>query len=78
MTPLPEPTYYLASNGRLMQTDGDVDCTGKKLAIYATDELCSYGAAEYKRGIEDAMNCYSPDDSATDWMDKIRKLGEKS
>jgi len=27
--------------------------------------------------IEAALACYSPDDSATDWADKIRALGEK-
>lgn len=59
----------------------------KELAMFAAsgkqlDDLLeivrAYGAAEYKRGITEAMSCYSPDDSATDWMDKIRKLGEKS
>lgn len=37
--PLPEPAYYLASNGRLMKTDGDVDCTGKQLTIYTEPQL---------------------------------------
>ena len=53
-TPLPEPTYYLASNGRLMQTDGDIDCTGKRLAIYTADQMRAYGAAEYQRALSEA------------------------
>ena len=42
---LPEPAYCLASNGRLMKTDGDVDCTGKQLTIYTADQMREYGAA---------------------------------
>jgi hypothetical protein len=44
------------------------------------DELDDYA----KQGIEnfaqlivlECINCYSPDDSATDWSDKMRKLIE--
>ena len=31
-------------------------------------------AAARVQALNDSMNCYSPDDSATDWMDKIRAL----
>ena len=65
-TPLPEPVL-----SQKYHHDPRYD-----IAYFTADQLRAYGAAEYKRGIEDAANCYSPDDSATDWMDKIRKLGE--
>lgn len=67
MTPLPEPDHFIScDNGRI------------KVNVYFKDTLERYGAAEYKRGITEAMACYSPDDLAADWMDKIRKLGEKA
>lgn len=31
-------------------------------------------AAARVQAINDALNCYSPDDTATDWSDKIRAL----
>ena len=31
----------------------------------------------YAQGVEDAAKCYSPDDTATDWLDKILDLREK-
>lgn len=30
--------------------------------------------AGYNAAIEAAANCYSPDDTATDWADKIKEL----
>lgn len=64
-TPLPEPALTIAQRGL-------------GAAMYTEEQILNYGAAEYKRGITEAMACYSPDDLAADWMDKIRKLGEKS
>lgn len=29
-------------------------------------------------GLEEALRCYSPDDTATDWADKIKAIKEKS
>jgi len=67
-TQLPDPSFKFAAHH-----DPRLDTK-----YYTEAQLKAYGAAEYKRGIEDAMNCYSPDDLANDWMDKIRKLGEIS
>ena len=41
---------------------------------YTLDQLRTAIAAARVQALEDAMDCYSPDDSATDWMDKIRAL----
>lgn len=38
--------------------------------VYTTEAL----AAARVQAINDALNCYSPDDTATDWSDKIRAL----
>ena len=67
-TPLPEPAIH-APFLKEVRTVWMGD-------YYTEAQLKDYGSAEYKQAIEDAANCYSPDDSATDWMDKIRKLGE--
>lgn len=83
-TPLPKPTYYLASNGRLFKTVGDVDCTGKMLTIYTKAQLRAYGAAEYKRGIEDAAQAckglwrVDGQFTADEFAEEVRKLGASS
>lgn len=47
-------------------------------ARFDHDQLLQYGdaraLAEREQTIEECLNSYSPDDTATDWADKIRAL----
>jgi len=36
-----------------------------------TADAVEYG---WNAALEEALNCYSPDDTATDWVDKIKAL----
>ncbi len=42
--------------------------------LVTLEQLTTALAAARVQALNAAMNCYSPDDSATDWMDKIRAL----
>jgi hypothetical protein len=39
---------------------------------YTDDQMREYANLVAAHEREACMNCYSPDDSATDWMDKIK------
>ena len=69
-TPLPEPEH-----------DDHVDVRFKRHNCYTADQLRDYGAAEYKRGIEDAAKvCASWGDGSRclKLAGAIRKLGAES
>lgn len=38
--------------------------------------LHAYVLIAIAKGLEEALNCYSPDDTAQDWEDKIEALKE--
>ena len=57
--------YYMTTSA-----DGSIDSH----PYYTPEQFDAAIAAARLQAINDAMNCYSPDDSATDWMDKIRAL----
>lgn len=54
--------------------DGWIIVTGTGLAPGAKLVPVEALAAARVQAINDALNCYSPDDTATDWSDKIRAL----
>lgn len=56
---LPEPVHHIMSDGA---------CIG----YYNETQLLEYGRQCAEQMREACANCYSPDDSATDWADKIR------
>ena len=67
MTKLPEPAMRLH---------------GKKNGTLTTESLDYYTEAQmlqFRRdALEEAIQCYSPDDTAADWTDKIRKLKDET
>jgi len=60
--PLPEPNVDQFSGHR------------DRFVSYDSDHMKAYGRQCREQALDDAMNCYSPDDLASDWMDKIRSL----
>lgn len=44
--------------------------------ICVTEDLERFAQAVRAAALEEALNCYSSDDSANDWADKIRALKE--
>lgn len=67
MTPLPEPIVKLhgkEKGGKL---------SASRMDLYTPDQMRAYGAAEYKRGIEDGEKQHQLQVLAA-----IYKLGEKS
>jgi len=59
LSPLPPSTLYDA---------------GQCLNGHNNDSLRAYGKACREQAIEDVINCYSTDDTAQDFIDKIRNL----
>lgn len=72
---MPEPASYVSFNrqGTISRVIKHKD-KWTNTPIYTADQLSTAIAASRVKALGDAMNCYSPDDSATDWMDKIRAL----
>ena len=77
-----EPHYYWEADGVLQATRGHGSFStntgpahGWIVTQYFTlDQLQTAIAAARVQAIRDALNCYSPDDTATDWADKIGSL----
>lgn len=66
---------YVEGGGRCgafygVKTNPDLKDDPDFVPVYTATQL----AAERVQAINDALNCYSPDDTATDWSDKIRAL----
>ena len=66
-------SLWIAGDGALL--DLEVKRQGgttSKMALYTADQL----AAAVLREREACLACYSPDDTAQDWADKIRARGQ--
>ena len=50
--------------------------TKRELKDWEETPLYAHPTSTFRRAIERVLACYSPDDSATDWADKIRALTE--
>lgn len=61
-----EPVAFHAQDG-IVSVASHID---KDKFLFTTEAL----AAARVHAINEALNCYSPDDTATDWADKIRAL----
>ena len=61
----------LLVNGVEMPEPDHLYCDGW---FHSDEQIQAYGAAVRLQALEDAMSAYSPDDLASDWMDKIRAL----
>ena len=44
---------------------------------YTEAQLKQYGDDRAREALEMVLSCYSPDDTATDWTDKIRALAKE-
>ena len=73
MIKLPEP---YSTVGRLLGEVGTFAAMGYNLrrgdGLYTESQM----RQAIKDALEGALNCYSPDDTATDWADKIKALKE--
>jgi hypothetical protein len=53
----------------------------RNLSYEYCDTTAKYSEKQMRQAIKDALegalNCYSPDDTATDWADKIKALKEQ-
>ena len=62
---LPEPEYL----------GWDYECLlVKPIRGYTADQMQAAWQAGREAMREECLGCYSPDDSATDWADKIKEL----
>ena len=71
LTDLPEPVGVVNGVGHLWAIEGNTFANGDK--FYTATQMIEYRNA----ALEEALSCYSPDDTATDWADKIEALKEK-
>jgi hypothetical protein len=83
MTKLPEPAYY-------WEPDGTIEWMGKDGSGFSTNTGPAHGwtitkyytedqMLQFRRdALEESIQCYSPDDTAADWTDKIRKLKDET
>ena len=63
MTQLPTPLYF---------TQIAYDSTINYIPYYTAEQMMQFRVD----ALAEALNCYSPDDTAQDWADKIQALRE--
>jgi hypothetical protein len=63
-------------NGPKMVFTGDAEESAKVFIDWIARSFHGRLEEERKAEREACLNCYSPDDTATDWADKIRARGE--
>jgi hypothetical protein len=63
-------------NGPALVFTGDAEESAKVFIDWIARSFYGRLEEERKAEREACLNCYSPDDTATDWADKIRARGE--
>jgi hypothetical protein len=74
MTKLPEPAILLPEGKWRFEVVGPVNGTINHCPVYTEAQMLQFR----RDALEESIQCYSPDDTAADWTDKIRKLKDET